>query len=289
MTPEYAPNDCLSGFEDIENATSRRDAGDTASDEPIRVAIIDDDIAAVKVLENALKIFGRRIEICGTALTLADGRALITEEMPDITFLDIEFPGETESGLDLIGLDKKYGGSMEVVFYTSYNKYLINALRMQAFDFLLKPVDLEELRIIMRRYVMERGREASAPIYAPGLIGTRERTDSRALAITTVTNDRIIVSPSSIVFFKYDSGRKVWEVVMSNLQRHILKRHTTADVILNYGPDFIRTHQTYIVNVSYLGMITNNTCTLLPPFNDITEIKISKSFRRQLLDRFYDL
>ncbi|MDE7160193.1 MAG: LytTR family DNA-binding domain-containing protein [Muribaculaceae bacterium] len=266
------------------------DGDNEAPDLPVRVVIIDDDIAAIKVLENALRIFGPRVEICGTASTLAEGRAIISEEMPDIAFIDIEFPDESETGLDLVGLDRKYGGNMEVVFYTSYNKYLINALRLQAFDFLLKPVDTEELRIIMRRYMMERGRAPQTAIYTPGLLGAaRDRSDARALAITTVTNDRIIVSPSSIIFFKYDSDRKVWEVVMSNLQRHILKRHTTADVILNYGPDFIRTHQIYIVNVAYLGMITNNSCTLLPPYNDITEIKISKSFRRQLLDRFYDL
>lgn len=289
MNHEIELYDSLSEYGEAYDATGACHDNAGIIDEPVRIAIIDDDAAAVKVLENALKTLGTHVEICGTAHTLAEGHTLIAEEMPDLTFLDIEFPGEEETGLDLIGLDKKYGGNMEVVFYTSYNKYLINALRMQAFDFLLKPVDIEELKIIMRRYMMERGRPASATIYAPGLIGGRDRADSRALAITTVTNDRIIVSPASIVFFKYDSGRKVWEVVMSNLQRHILKRHTTADVILNYGPDFIRTHQTYIVNVAYLGMITNNTCTLLPPFNDITEIKISKSFRRQLLDRFYDL
>ncbi len=257
--------------------------------EPVRIAIVDDDAGAVQVLRNALRAYGDQVEICGTATSLEAARDLLREQVPDLLFLDIEFP-EEESGLDLMPLQQEIGADIDIVFYTSYSKYLIQALRLQAFDFLLKPVDDEELSIIMNRYFMERDAQLrNTSFFSGNMPLVHERRDAQALAITTITNDKVIVSPSNILFFKYDSDRKVWEVVLNNLQRLILKRHTTADIILNYGPDFIRTHQSYIVNVAYLGMITNTNCTLLPPYTDITEIKISKSFRRQLLDRFYDL
>lgn len=257
--------------------------------EPLRVAIVDDDVAAVHVLANALRQYGERVEIVGTATDLDSARAMIREVVPDMVFLDIEFPEEDESGLDLVNLPEEMGADIDVVFYTSYSRYLIQALRMQAFDFLLKPIDEEELSIIINRYFLRRDTPPRHTAFYGAIPSLQERRDTKAISITTVTNDRIIVAPSNILFFKFDSDRKLWEVVLHDLQRFILKRHTTSDIILSYGPDFIRTHQSYIVNVAYLGMITPTQCTLLPPYTDITEIKISKSFRRQLLDRFYDL
>jgi two-component system LytT family response regulator len=257
--------------------------------ERIRVAVIDDDAAAVKILCKALKSYPE-VAVCATATDLVTARRLIEDERPDLVFLDIEFPDADRSGLDLMNRDSILAPETEVVFYTSYSRYLIQALRMQAFDFLLKPFDEEELRIIMNRYRLQRRNGSRREAGGASLpLPSRQVNESKPLAITTVTNDKVIVPPSEIIFFKYDSERKVWEVVLSNLQRHILKRHTTAEAILNYGPDFIRTHKTYIVNVAYLGMITSQNCTLLPPYDNITEIKISKAYRRSLLDRFYDL
>lgn len=256
----------------------------------IRVLIVDDHIPSVDVLVRALRPYAPRVEVCGTATDLSQARRMIAELSPDLVFLDIEFPDEDESGLDLLEAPDLLGADIDVVFYTSYRKYLIQALRMAAFDFLLKPFDAEELGIIMQRYLMGRDRTLRRRETLPLRINSEAtRRDSRALSITTVTNDRVIVSPDQIIFFKYDSERKLWEVVLSTLQRLILKRHTTAETILNYGEDFIRTHKAYIVNIAYLGMITATGCTLLPPYDEITEIKISKSYRRQLLDRFYDL
>ena len=51
----------------------------------------------------------------------------------------------------------------------------------------------------------------------------------------------------------------------------------------------MRTHKQYIVNVRYVGIINGNDCMLLPPLDNITEIKISKTYRRELMDRFYDI
>ena len=112
---------------------------------------------------------------------------------------------------------------------------------------------------------------------------------SRLLSITSVTNSKVIVNPSDIVYFRYLAERKIWECVFYSLKRIILKRQTTAETILGFGPDFVRTHKHFIVNVRYIGIINGNDCILLPPLDNITEIKISKTYRRELMDRFYDI
>lgn len=109
------------------------------------------------------------------------------------------------------------------------------------------------------------------------------------ISVTSVTNDRIILFPKDIVFFRYDAGRKLWTAVLATMKHIVLKKNTKAETILNYGRQFVRTHKGYIVNIGYVAMISNNTCHLLPPYDKITDIKISKSFRTQLFNSFYDL
>ena len=111
----------------------------------------------------------------------------------------------------------------------------------------------------------------------------------QSILITTITNDKLIVRAENIGFFKYDSERKLWKVILNNLQHFILKHQTTADTILNYAPEFIQIHKSYIININYLYMISENSCTLLPPFNKVSELRVSKVYKKKLLDRFYDL
>ena len=102
----------------------------------INTLIIDDDNPSVLVLTERLKAFSD-VQIVATAHNGEGGRNAVMKYKPDLLFLDIELPDI--SGLDFLSsLDKNIDWDMKVVFYTSYEKYLLQALRLQAFDFLLK-------------------------------------------------------------------------------------------------------------------------------------------------------
>lgn len=249
----------------------------------LKVLIIDDDLPSVKVLSDALMQLPE-IETCASASSLADGESLMAEISPDVIFLDMEFP---ESN-GLVWYDSApIPTSTFVVFYTAYQRYIHDALSGKVFDFLLKPFDPEELSIILRRIASAPARRHTLHISSVAPEG--RMAFPRCIAITTITNDRVIVSPAEILYFRYDSERKLWECVLTSLRRFILKRQSTADIITNFGHDFVRTHKRFIVNVNYLAMISGSDCTLLPPFDGITEIKISKAYKKDLLDRFYDI
>ena len=124
-----------------------------------RTVIIDDEESAIDNLCLALKPYGQ-IVVEGVAHNGAAGLKLIEKVRPDLVFQDVELP-------DMLGMElvtrarKKLGVNMEVVFYTAYNKYMIDAFRAYAFDFLLKPVDSQELEVVIRR-LEERGKEVEA-------------------------------------------------------------------------------------------------------------------------------
>lgn len=256
-----------------------------------RVVIIDDDLPSAQLLVKALSERDD-IMLCGVAENLEKGEELVKLHAPDLLFLDMEFPDS--NGLDWYE-KADIPANTRVVFHTCYTRYIHDALSLRVFDFLLKPFDPAELDVILRRFKSipsdTGNREAAFELASRPVerVAAGSVSSGKPLAITSVINSKIIVNPADIVYFRYISDRKIWECVFSNLKRIILKRQTTAETILGYGSDFVRTHKHFIVNMRYVGIISGNDCILLPPLDSITEIKISKSYRRDLMDRFYDI
>ncbi len=250
----------------------------------INTVIIDDDAPSIILLQRQLEEYPY-VQVVASASSGAEGEHIIMEYKPDLLFLDVEL--SDASGLELMSvLNHRIDWDMKVVFYTSYEKYLLSALRLRAFDFLLKPFNVEELSLVMNRYFLDReqGGRVAAPTPAPVVSPA-----AKSILITTITNDKIIARPENIGYFKYDSERRLWKVVLNSLQHFILKHHTTAETILSYAPEFIQIHKSYIININYLYLISESSCTLLYPFNTVSELKISKVYKKKLLDRFYDM
>ena len=119
------------------------------SDQRVRCIIIDDERDACDRLENLLKKIPA-VEVLSKETKAGNGVDLILDENPDIVFIDVEMPGM--SGFDVIKEIKKTGNSPTFIFVTAYDQYAIKAIRSQAFDFLLKPVDIDDLKEAVDRF-----------------------------------------------------------------------------------------------------------------------------------------
>jgi len=108
----------------------------------IRTIIIDDEPLAIDALEIILKKKCRDdVQVIATSNSPKLGKALIEEHQPDLVFLDIEMPGM--SGIDLVRSFKN--PTFRIVFITAFDAYAIEALRLSAIDYLLKPVEADEI------------------------------------------------------------------------------------------------------------------------------------------------
>ncbi len=108
----------------------------------IKTIIIDDKTANIATLSKLLQLYCPQIEICATAEDIHEGYNAIIRLQPALVFLDIEMPDG--NGFDLLG-KFEYPG-FEVIFTTAYNQYAIQAFRENALDYLLKPIDIDDLR-----------------------------------------------------------------------------------------------------------------------------------------------
>lgn len=114
-----------------------------------RAVIIEDEVRSRKMLENSLRNYCPQIEVAGFAETVLEGVKVISERQPDLLFMDIDLPDG--SGFDILQqLPRPWPG---IIFVTAYNEYAIHALRISAVDYLLKPVDPEQLKLAVAKAV----------------------------------------------------------------------------------------------------------------------------------------
>ena len=245
----------------------------------VNVFIVDDNIEAIKVLQHMLeKNFS--VKVVGTAQDAETAANAIIQTEPDIIFLDVELP--TMSGLDFCTLIRNdIKPDTKIVFYTGHNKYMLDAIRRKAFDYLLKPPTEQDLSLIMARYYENKLADI------PQSVSTQDHLP--IILVVNALNEHLTLQLSDIAYFRFNQERKLWEIACTNHEIYTLRHRTTANVILNYSPDFVQINKRYIVNINQIKMIQDSICILAEPFNNSRELRISKNYRPQLMAAFYSL
>ncbi len=248
-----------------------------------KAVIVDDEQCAIDNLCTALKAYDY-ISVVKKAGNAADGIAAIENAHPDILFLDIELPDM--SGMELIsGIHDRLSWNMCIIFYTSHDKYVIKAFRTYAFDVLLKPFDAKELDTILNRFLESQANDSARNLNAKLPVPSSERP----FMVVTPMGDLRFLHASEIGYFRYVSGRKIWEIALPDGTFLPLKRNTTAEQLCGYSSSFVQIHQSYIINMSYLVMVQDNRCIMYPPFNKEKALLVSKKYKKEMMGRFYQL
>ena len=203
------------------------------------------------------------------------------EKHPGLLFLDVELSGTTAMTF-LSEIRESITWNMQVVFYTSYSKYMIHAIRGAIFDFLRKPIDSSELDIIIERFIQStevqerQSFNEAANSYLPR---------QNAFAVATIKGYQIL-HINQIGYFEYTGETKIWKVHLSNHTSLQLKRGTTAETIIKYSDSFVQISQSIIININYLAMINSKECMLCPPFDNATGLFISRKYFKNLQEKF---
>lgn len=246
-----------------------------------KVVIIDDENASAKALVKELSRYPR-FHVDGVAHDAESGKDMIMRIMPDLLFLDVELP--EMYGMELLAeIKDSVNWSMRVVFYTAHDKYLINALRNSAFDFLLKPIDKKEFEVVISRFLLDY--ESKTSLFDKHEIINADNKESSFMVVLPTGEMRMIKS-SDVGFFRYASDRKLWEAVLVTDEVVPLRRNVSAEFICAYNKNYIQVHQSYIINLDFLVMIHDSTCVLCPPFENIKEVTISRKYKKNLMDHF---
>lgn len=206
--------------------------------------IIDDEAGARELLSNFLQRFFTDFKVVGQGASVAEAIDLIDQQKPHLVFLDIELPLGT--GFDV--LDKVSWHGFRVIFISAYNQYAIDAFRISAIDYLLKPLKLKELREALARFEERLLPELSA-IPAKQLsdaIKTHEHNTNK-IVLPTLNGFEVLMASEII---RCEADRNYTRFILDT-GRVILVSKTMKEFEQSLSSQgFFRIHQSYIVNLN---------------------------------------
>ena len=240
----------------------------------MKIVIIEDELQAITALKKEIETHCPSLEFCGSASMLKEAKALIKSEKPELVFLDIQL--KDGNGFDLLTDIGNY--SFKVIFTTAYSEYALDAIKISALDYLLKPIDSEELVI-----AVEKAEKASLettrmqlknfihnqtlnPLYKKIAIPT-----SKGIFLHELESIVRLQSDGNYTAIYLNTGKKL-------IVAKILKDF--EDMLENMG--FVRIHHSHIINLNHLESYINkdNGYVILV---DKTTLPVSKRKKKSLL------
>lgn len=239
----------------------------------IKIVIIEDEPAVRKEISF---LIGQETdtELLGWADRVATAQKLLTATRPDVVLMDIQLRDGTAFDL----LKKLDPIPPNIIFITAYNHFAIKAIKYGALDYLLKPVDQNELKEALERF---RRRRESHPQWMQQLSVTQDAISTgelpESIVLNTLNNMRI-VPVQEIIYCKGD-GPYTFFFFSDGTEELISKPLKYYEELLP-APYFLRTHQSYLVNRQYVAGINRSEYIIL---KNKEEIPISMRRRNTIL------
>lgn len=204
----------------------------------MKAIIIDDEKRARVSLQLLLEEYCPQVEIVAQCENLPEGVKAINKHQPDLVLLDIEMPGH--SGLELLDFFNENEITFSIIFTTAYNEFAIQAFKLSAIDYLLKPIVPEELASAIERFQKQKNQQFKA-------LSENINTESFEKIAVPSGNTFILLKIADIVYIKAEGSYS--EVFMKDKTKHLVSRNLkNFEEILNTDKRFLRTHKSYLVN-----------------------------------------
>jgi two-component system LytT family response regulator len=246
----------------------------------IRVIMVDDEPQNSKALDIKLKELADDIEVVGVFNYPEKAVSAIKKLKPDLVFLDIEMPGM--NGFQL--LEKLEQFDFEVIFVTAYNEYMLNALHISALDYLLKPVDTEELKNALERFRkrinIQYNRLDKKEQFELLSETLRDQNAPKRLAVATL-HGITFLKIKEIVRVEALSNYSTFHLV--NKQKIMVSKTLKDFESLLIQQNFFRVNRSCIVNTDYIIKYKNEDGGVLE-LHDGTEIGVGPHRKSELLD-----
>ena len=209
----------------------------------IKAIIIDDEKHCIITLNHLLSQIDD-LQVVATTQNSLDAKKLIDKYQPDIVFLDIEMP--EMNGFDIINQFENI--QFKVIFTTAYDQYALKALRLNALDYLLKPIDLEDIETAINKFKNQELSISKDQVQNLHLFTNGKLQDTIAISSQ---EGLCFVKIDDIMYFEASSNYTY--IVMNNKIKHLAsKTLQTFEDVLEDNSLFFRPHKSHIVNLKFI-------------------------------------
>lgn len=212
----------------------------------MRAVLIDDEISNLENLRTLLEKHCPRVTIIATAQNVSKAVDVIEEYLPDLVFLDIQMGEQT--GFDVLKLLP--GRNFEVIFVTAYDQYGIQAVKFAALDYLLKPIDIEELMNAVNKAEDKLARQIQTSQLDFLLQQLKKPETSISKIALQMQSEIRYVTLSEII--RCEADNTYTHFFLSSDETILVSKSLKeyADLLRPNG--FLRTHQSHLVNPMYV-------------------------------------
>lgn len=242
--------------------------------------IIDDEPAVRNTIAAIIRTSFPEIEVIATAGSVAEGCDTLLRHQPDILFLDVEMPDGT--GFDL--LTKISPVTFRVIFVTGHQEYALQAIKVSAIDYILKPVDQDDLVAAIRKartVISHEEEQMKLAALADNMQGKKVLKriilkSADALQLVAVSDIIRAEADSNYTHFRLSGGKHV-----------IVSRTIKEFEGMLAGSAIIRVHQSHLVNLNHVDKFIKRDGGYLQ-LKDGSSIPVSPNLKKQVLQAISD-
>jgi len=243
----------------------------------ISAIIIDDEKRSCNTLVKLINLCDSEIEILGEAYNIDDGLTLINNTKPDLVFLDINMPGG--NGFNL--LEKISTIDFKIIFTTAHDEFAISAIKLGAFDYLLKPIALDELEATLIR-VKDLSSESKED-YENLLNLILDKNQSPKKIPIAQMNGITFLDSEDIIRCAADNNYTVLH--LKNKQQMVSSK-TLKDYDNILSPlGFFRAHRSHLINVQYVSKFLKGKPSLIE-MQDGYRVELAQNKKSSFLGLF---
>lgn len=208
-----------------------------------KAIIVEDELHSREFLKNIITDYCADLSIVALAASVEEGVAAIKLHKPDIIFLDIEM--QTGTGFDL--LQQFPRPEFEVIFTTAYDHYAIRAIKFSAVDYLLKPIDIEELQESVAK-VIEKRKNSTGQQAIQMLLKNIRSPQASEQSITLSTSDGLEFIPLQQII-RIEASGPYSHFYLKEKNKIIVSRNLKEYEMLLSDHGFFRVHNSHIINI----------------------------------------
>jgi two-component system, LytTR family, response regulator len=244
----------------------------------IKAILVDDEKHCRETLSIQLEKYCSEVQLLAQCSSAVQGLEAIAQYQPDVVFLDVEMP--KMNGFEM--LQQFSHIPFEVIFTTGYDAYAIKAIRFSAIDYLLKPIDKDELRKAVGKVSQKTGHSLNQQLdILLGKLGTKQ-VPLQKIALPTLDGFEL-VPIENILHCEADSNYT--HVVLKHAKKVLVSRTLKEIEELLGGHAFLRVHHSYLVNLNEIVRYIRGEGGYVI-MSDNTSITVSRSRKDALLKVF---
>ncbi|HBS87212.1 MAG: hypothetical protein A2W91_03255 [Bacteroidetes bacterium GWF2_38_335] len=210
----------------------------------IKALIIDDEEKALKTIQIIIQKHIQGVEVCGLAHSVDEAIPLIREKQPDLIFLDIEMPNAT--GFDL--LERIENRNFEVIFITAFNHHAIKAIKYSAFDYILKPVDIDELAEAVGKVKIKISSNRDNTLKLQNLLHNLQVKSPRKIAVS-FTEGYEFIEVDKIIRLEADRSYTNFHLIGG---KKMMVSKSMREYSFLENDNFFRPHRSHLINLDHL-------------------------------------